>query len=170
VRIDLVAYAGDCRVWGEFDLDGDRLSDALNASDSLLLRNAVLEGLDDGRLVEVDEVALDRNDLYVVAARGPRGNSQRRIHTVPQRLEFLLGPYRVLGQVHGRPGMDSLAQLTRRPAMVPITNATIAYQIAGGLRVQDAGTIIINRDLAQEVRAADSFDRWAAKDYTWALE
>ena len=31
MRIDFVAYAGDCRVWGEFDLDGDRLSDALNA-------------------------------------------------------------------------------------------------------------------------------------------
>ena len=43
-----------------------------------------------------------------------------------------------------------------REVMVPLTDATIAYVIAGILEVRDAPTVIINRELASWLRAADA--------------
>ena len=42
--------------------------------------------------------------------------------------------------------------------MLPLTDATIAYVVGGILEVRDASTVIINRDLASWVRAADNDD------------
>jgi hypothetical protein len=39
--------------------------------------------------------------------------------------------------------------------MVPLTDATIAYVVAGVLEVVDAPTLIINRELAAWYREAD---------------
>jgi hypothetical protein len=42
-----------------------------------------------------------------------------------------------------------------RGVMLPLTDATIAYVVGGILEVRDATTILINRDLASWVLAAD---------------
>ena len=48
--------------------------------------------------------------------------------------------------------------------MVPLTDATIAYLIAGILEVRDAPTVIINRELASWLRAADADPVWTPAD------
>lgn len=166
--IDFVAYSADCRVWGEVSFGDERLTDFLNGDDPITLKNAVLEALVDGRVVEMPAVNVEREELFVVEARGPRGNRRQRIHTMSQRLDFQLGPYRVLGELHGRPGTVPLANIRNRGAMIPLTNSTIAYQANGRLRVHDAGTLIINWTVAEQVEEAE-VERWTAKDYTWAL-
>ena len=43
-----------------------------------------------------------------------------------------------------------------RGTLLPLTDATIAYVVGGILEVRDATTVIINRELASWVRAADA--------------
>jgi len=153
MQIHFVGYAGDCRVSGLLDLTRERMTETLNGMDVIPLHGVVLESLDDGRRVAIDELELSRDELYAVEARGPSGT--RRIHTVRQRIQVQLGPYTVLGELHVRPGADPLASVVRRPAMVPLTRATIAYVSGGQLQMHDAGTLLVNRCLADWVEAAE---------------
>src|SRR5664280_2734574 len=83
----------------------------------------------------------------------PTGEPARRLHTVRHRLEVRLGPYTVLGQMHTRPGGRPLVAIGQGSRMVPLTNATIAFNTDHGVNVIDVGTLIINRSLADWVRA-----------------
>ena len=151
--IDFAGYAADCRVSGLLMLNAERLSDMLNHSSSVTVHDVTLESLDDGRVVELPRVTLDRDELYAVTAAGPRGPEARRIHTVRHRLEIKLGPYSVLGQLHTMPGAPPLASVGRRGPLVPLTASTIAYVTGGALRMEDATTLIVNRSVAEWVRA-----------------
>jgi len=51
----------------------------------------------------------------------------------------------ILGDLHTPPDRDPIGDVLRRPSMVPLTNATIAYQFAGRPEAADVGTIIVNR-------------------------
>ena len=153
MQIEFAAYAGDCRVTGRLNLEGDRLSDMLDRQSVLTIADATLESLDDGRIVQLPEVTLDRDELFVVEATGPRGPVARRIHTVRHRLQIQVGPYAILGYLHARPGSPPLMVVGRRGPMVPMTDATIAYMSGGCLQLHDAETLIINRGLADWVRA-----------------
>jgi hypothetical protein len=154
MRVEFIAYAGDCRVAGATTLgDGERLTDVLNRDVTLVVAGARLTSHADGHTVEVGEIALDRDDLFAIEALGPRGEPARRLHTVRHRLEVRLGPYRVLGQMHTRPGGRPLVALGQGSRMVPLTNATIAFNTDHGVDAIDVGTLIINRSLADWVRA-----------------
>ncbi len=144
VIIGFAAYAGDCTITGQLALARDRLSDMLNEASEIVVRDAVLEGLADPRPVHVRELPLQRDDLYLVEATGPRGPQDRRIHTVRHRLRFQVGPYTVLGQLHAMPGVAPLRSPRLRRSMVPLTNATIAFVRGGSLQMHDASALVVN--------------------------
>jgi hypothetical protein len=154
MRVEFIAYAGDCRVAGATTLaDGERLTDVLNRDLTIVVEGARLTSHADGHTVEVGEITLERDGLFAIEALGPRGQSSRRIHTVRHRLEVRLGPHTVLGQLHTMPGGRPLVAIGQRSPMIPMTNATIAFNTDDGIEALDIQTLIINRSLAEWVRA-----------------
>jgi hypothetical protein len=154
MRVEFIAYAGDCRVSGVTTLGrGERLTDLLNRSPTIVVEAARLTSHADGRTVEAGELSLEQEDLFAIEALDPRGEPGRRIHTVRHRMEVRLGPYTVLGQLHSRPGAKPLVAMGQRLSMIPLTNATIAFNTDDGVEAMDVGTLIINRSLADWVRA-----------------
>jgi hypothetical protein len=154
--IDFTAYSADCLISGRLDLTAPRLTDMLNSQPTLHLTDVVLEGLVDAGRISVASYTLRRDEVYAVKVTGPRGLPELRIVTVPHRVQAQIGPYNVLGRLNAAPGAAPLKSMANRGSMLPLTDATIAYVVAGILEVRDASTIIINRDLAAWVRAADT--------------
>ena len=74
---------------------------------------------------------MGRDELLAVRASGPRGNLGRRSRSRPYPVTLQSGPYEIHGYLHGPPAGDPIRQLARRPPMVPLTEASIAYQAAG---------------------------------------
>ena len=154
---EVIAYAGDCRIIGTITFaEDERLSDVLNESELLFVTDARPISHADGHEVDVDELRIERDELFAIEAVGSRGSVYKRIHTVKHRLEVHLGPYTVLGHLHARPGSDPLLSMGRRPSMIPLTNATIAYNGPDGVDARDVDTLIVNRDVADWVRADES--------------
>jgi len=153
--IELEAYAADCRLFGRLDLGDGRLTDLLNATPELRIRDARLESLADGHVVEAPELAVARHELYAVVASGPRGDAARRLRTHATRVLVDLGPYKIVGLVHGTPASDPLAAALRRAAWVPLTDVSVTYR-RGLDSVSDAvDTLLVNRDVAESFRAVE---------------
>ena len=60
-----------------------------------------------------------------------------------------VGPYLILGRLHVKPGADAMASVLKREPMIPLTNVTIAYEMAGTFLTRDVPTIIVNRMLVE---------------------
>jgi len=157
MRIGFIGFAGDCLISGQLDLQGERLTDHLNAQPLVSLDAAILEGLAGGR-VEAATFTIERSQLCAVLATGPRGATALRIPTDDRRIQAQIGPYAVLGRYHGLVGATSLRSFSEREPMVPLTDATIAYVLDGILEVRDAPVLIVNRDLATWYRDPDDVD------------
>ncbi len=155
MQIDFTGYSADCLITGQLELTAPRLTDMLNDQPTIELTNVVLEGLDDGRRILIPTYTLQRGEIYAVKVTGPRGSEALRISTVPHRVQAQIGPYNVLGRLNTAPGATPMRSLEERGVMLPLTDATIAYVVGGILEVRDASTVIINRELASWVRAAD---------------
>jgi hypothetical protein len=153
-ELEFAGYAEDCRIFGFLRLDAERLSDFLNAHERLRLVDVLAVALDGSRGVPADELWVTRGELLAVRASGPRGNAGRRGRTRLYPITARCGPYEVHGYLHGPPGGDPIRQLRRRPPMVPLTEAWIAYQAAGQDHRARVGTIIVNRELLDWVRPA----------------
>jgi len=154
----LVAFKGygvDFIVSGRVELTADRLTDLVNESETIELRDVVLEGLYDLARVVVPDYSIRRDELLAVKVAGPRGARVWRVPTTRHRVQAQLGPYNVLGRLHTPPGDSVAHRLSSSGPMLPLTDATIAYVIGGILEVRDAATILINRELASWVRADD---------------
>ena len=151
--IDFVAYGHESVLSGMLRLDADRLTDLLNASDELDLLDVVCLGLDGG-LAQADRVVVPRGELVAVKAGDPRGRPSLRRPTRQVAVVATAGRYVMHGYVHGRPGADPMMHLGRRPAMIPLTDATIAYDTPNGWRQDMASTLIVNRDTADSMRLA----------------
>ena len=154
--VDFTGFAGDCLISGRLDLRADRLTDQLNAEPEIKLIDVLLEGLLDGRQVMTPTFTIRRSELCAVKAGPPRGSRTHWTPTEPHRLQAQLGPYTVLGRLHVPPGTEALETIGQRDVMVPLTDATIAYVIAGLLEVRDCPTLIINRELASWLRDAEA--------------
>ena len=102
-------------------------------------------------------VQLQRDEIYAVKVSGPRG-SQARCGSSPCRTASRRRSARTTcsGASMPRPAWMPLATMSDRGTMLPLTDATIAYVVAGILEVRDATTVIINRELSSWVRAADA--------------
>jgi hypothetical protein len=97
--------------------------------------------------VALDSVSLERSDLMAVVATGPRGSEKQRVSLQTNRLQVSIGPYLILGRIHTKPGLDAVSSVLKREPMIPLTNATIAYEMAGAIVARDVPTIIVNRFL-----------------------
>jgi hypothetical protein len=144
MRISFTAYTFDCTVEGEVELTRPRLSDQLNEDDYLLVLSATLHSLDDGSVVTIDSMELEREAIYAIKAPDPRGAAARRVHTVRHRKGAAVGPYTLLGMLHERPGVTPLGALRLTRPFVAFTDATIAFLRAGHVEMRDCETLIVN--------------------------
>jgi hypothetical protein len=151
--IDFIAFGHECLVAGRLRLDADRLTDLLNGTDELELVDVVGLGLDGG-VLDANRVLVPRRELVAVKAGDPRGRASLRRTTRQVAVTAAAGRYVMHGYIHGRPGADPMIHLGRRPPMIPLTDATIAYETSQGWRVEDASTLIVNRDVAEYFRLA----------------
>ena len=154
-EVAFVAYGEDCILSGRTVLDADRLSDMLNAADEYALVGVTVERLDDGMPLQVDEIVVPRDELYLVHASGPRGDAARRRHTLPVHVAMKVGPYEVQGYLHGLPGADPIAAIRRRKSMIPLTEARISYVVGGEHRQDDVATVILNRERIEWVEVVE---------------
>ncbi|HEY6012762.1 MAG TPA: hypothetical protein VIU37_02100 [Candidatus Limnocylindrales bacterium] len=153
-QVDFVAYGEDCILSGRAVLDADRLSDMLNAHDEYLVSGLSVSRFDDDSPFELDdEIAIPRDEIYLVHASGPRGDAARRHRTMPQHLAVSMGPYKVRGFFHALPGADPVVAFRRRKVMVPLTDARIEFTIHGERREVQVDTLIVNREQIDWVQA-----------------
>ena len=154
-EVAFVAYGMDCILSGRTVLDADRLSDMLNANDEYALAGVTVERLGDGMPIQVDEVVVARDELYLVHASGPRGDAARRRHTLPKHVAMKVGPYEVQGFLHGLPGADPIVSIRRRKPMIPLTDVRIEYAVNGEHREDQVETVILNRERIEWVVAVE---------------
>jgi len=154
-EVEFSAYAEDCRLSGRIQLDAERLTDMLNDHDEVALVDVVVESLADGTSSRLPEFTVRRDELLVVEATGPRGNPGRRRRAHRHPLAVRLGPYEVRGLVHLVPGADTLDAVRRRRPMVPLTDASIAYERDGAVVQHRERTLIFNRECADWIRTID---------------
>jgi hypothetical protein len=131
MHLDLVAYAADCIVRGSVDVPEGRLTDALSELDELQFRHATLQSLEDGHVVEMDELTVARDELCVIEVNGPRGAADRRVRTVEEMLRAAVDPYRVTACVHTVPTANVLTSILRRGPILAMTDGLIEFEMAG---------------------------------------
>jgi hypothetical protein len=149
--LSLVVYAGDCVAAGDIEPPTARLVDVLNGGGPLVLRGTMLESLSDGHQVSAELTDVQLSELFAVDARDRPSDPGRQLHMVGHRLLIELGPYLAVGVFHGFPGARPSVAFARRGQIVPLTEARITYSVAGELRVDDVGTLLVNRDHADRV-------------------
>lgn len=143
----MIAYTDELVLHGFLAWGDDRLTDALNAAESVLLTDVEVEHLADGTRATMPQLRVARDELAAVAAEGPRGDPARRVRTQAQPVLIRSGPYEIRGRVHALAGADPIGSLRRRRPMVPLTMATIGFTVGGQPRSVAADLLIINRDL-----------------------
>lgn len=136
MREQLVAWAGDCMVRGSVELGEGRLSDRVNELDVVTFFDVTLRSFEDGREVDVEELEVERGELHVIEVRGRRGDPDRRLRTVEDRVTLELGPLLVTGNLHRPPNTQPMAALSRWARFVPLTDAVV------GMRDRDDDGVI----------------------------
>jgi len=175
--VGLTVYTGDSLAFGYVPLSAGRVTDLLNEHEEFEFVDTHLQSLEDGHGLTLRTVVIARDEIFVVAVAGPRGDPKRRTRTRPIPIELRLGPYDVLGNIHVVPGTDPLGSFRRR-TMVPITEATVEWDSPEGRRVAQWATVVVNRLLTdwiaparRDVRPPDlqlvpEADGGLAKDFT----
>jgi hypothetical protein len=131
--VELTVYSDDSRASGHLALSADRVTDLLNEHDAFRLVDLSVQSLEDGHALSLPKAVVLRDEMYAVAVSGPQGNARRRARARPCPVEIRLGQYDVSGNLHVLPGTDPLAGFfERRQVMVPLTEATIAYDSPAG--------------------------------------
>ena len=145
MREHLVAWAGDCVVRGTIDIEDGRFSDQVNGLELLTFFDATLEALDDGRQVRVGELEVERRELHLIEVKGRRGDPERRLRTVEERVALQVGPFVVTGNLHRSPSAQPLAALSGWSRFVPVTDAVIDVGGAPAAPVHEE-VVLVNRD------------------------
>ncbi len=153
--VPFIGYALGRRYIGYVECAGERLTDVLNRMESVVVHEAYVESFEDDTVVNLGDGEVDRSILYAVETSGGRGEEARRVVTARQRLRVQIGPYTALGVLHAAPGQMPLPYLTSRGPMIPLSDATLGFTARGSLTLKDVGTLIVNRDLLDWVRASD---------------
>ena len=157
--VELTVYSDDSRASGHLALSADRVTDLLNQHDEVRLVDPSVQSLEDGHELALPEVAVRRDEMYAVAVSGPQGNARRRTRTRPCPVELRLGQYDVSGSLHAVPGPDPVPGFFhRRQVMVPLTEATIAYDSPAGRVVSRYDTLLVNRLLVDRIAPARRSD------------
>lgn len=151
--VGLTVYTGDSLAFGYVPLAAGRVTDLLNEHEELEFFDTHLESLEDGHGLLLPVVAIAREEIFVVAVAGPRGDPKRRTRTRPIPIELRVGPYDVYGNIHVVPGTDPMSSFRRR-TMVPITEATVEWDAPEGRRVAQWDTVVVNRPLTDWIAPA----------------
>jgi hypothetical protein len=151
-EIEFVGFAEDCRVEGKLDLDDARLADLLNSHSSITVRDVTLVSNLDGHQQAFETLEIDRNELDIVIASGPRGDPKRRLSTKPSGVAMKLGPYNAEGFMHAPPTANPVRGFSHRPAMVAVTDAVLEYQFCDEPVSEWFRTLLVNRELAVSLR------------------
>ena len=155
-EIDFVGFADDCRVEGRVDLEDARLADLLNRRDSILVHHAVVVSTVDGHSQEFEQLEIERKELDLVVASGPRGDPSRRLATKPSGVTMKLGPYCAEGFMHAPPTANPIRSIDHGPTMVAITDACLEYMFCDEPVSEWFHTVLANRDLATSLRTAST--------------
>jgi hypothetical protein len=155
-EIDFVGFADDCRVEGRVDLEDARLADLLNRQDSVLVRDVLVVSIVDGHSQKFEQLEIERNELDLVVASGPRGDPSRRLATKPNGVTMKLGPYSAEGFMHAPPTANPVRSIDHRQTMVAITDAVLEYMFCDEPVSEWFHTVLVNRDLAISLRTAST--------------
>ncbi len=153
--VPFVGYAQGRRFIGYVECRDDRLAEFLNRNDRIVLRDSFVENFADDIVTNLGDGELDRSTLYAVEAFAAGSYTSRRIPSAQHRLHVQLGPYSALGVLHTPPGQLPLPLLTTNGPMVTLSDATLGYACRGSLVLRDVGTLVINREFIDWVRASD---------------
>jgi hypothetical protein len=160
MREPLVAWAGDCRVRGEVDLGDGRLSDEVNEGDLLTFFAATLEAIEDGHVVAVEELEVERRELHLIEVEGRQGDPTRRLRTIVEPVRLEIGPFRVTGNLHRSPAAQPLAALNRHQRFVPVTDAY--FDLLDGSRpTRLLPVLLVNRELVRKSEPLAQIAVWA---------
>jgi hypothetical protein len=162
MQIPFTAYAEDCTVTGEIALGADRLSDLLSTTTEYEIGPVAFRALDDGREVKAESCAVERDDLLVVLATGPRGKAERRLWTRQHPVRARVGPYVVVGYLHAPPTIDPLRTTDRRP-IVALTAGTLVYAEGGTTVRVESEAILLNSAKIDRLESATDDDIGLAK-------
>jgi hypothetical protein len=152
-QIDFVGYSDDCTVEGKVELEWPRLADMLNDRSTIVVHDAVLVSTADGHSTSFDKLEINRDELEIVVASGPRGDPGRRLATRPNEVKVKLGPYSAAGYMHAPATANPVTGLNRRPVMVAMTDAVLEYDFCEKPVSQSYMTILVNRELASYLRS-----------------
>jgi hypothetical protein len=169
MQIPFTAYAEDCTVSGQIALESDRLSDFLASTDEFEVGGAAFRALDDGRVVEADSADINRDDLCVVVASGPRGRVERRLWTRQYPVRARVGPYVVLGYLHAPPTIDPLRTTDRRPILA-MTSSILEYAEAGAPIRVESEALLVNSAKIDVLESATEEDLGLARTVEYRVE
>lgn len=130
----------------------ERISDTVNRVASLRLVDVTITDLESqsASTVPASEVPLDQVLLIIP---GDRPAAERRIWTRRRYVEIAMGEFAVFGDLHAPAAADPIANLHRRPAFVPLTDATIVAA-ANGASLAATPAVIVNTASATSIRDA----------------
>jgi hypothetical protein len=154
--VDIVAYGEDCILSGRVVLDEDPLTEMLNDHEEYTLTGVTVERFDGGSPIEIDDVLVGRDELFLVHSSGPLGVVGLRWATAPRYVAVKMGPYRVRGFFHGPPGADPVDAIRRRKAMVPLSEVRIEYRLHGQPRETRVATVIMNRHQVEWIQPVET--------------
>jgi len=170
--VDLIAFTADRRISGTIPLADDRLSDMLNSVPRIVMRNATVQDLVADAVARTADVTLAVGSIVAVVATGRRGNEMRRHRTDLRLARIGVVRFVVTGSLHVPAGsVDPMASndpavvLAGRDVLVPLTDATIAYDVGREPTTETHATILINRAHATWIDLDDAaaFDKDATE-------
>ena len=130
MQLEFTAYADDYTVGGDTEFQGDRLADFIDRVDEVELQGATVLALDDGRQHELPSATIERDELCMVVATGPRGRADLRLRTRAYPMRAEVGPYAVCGYFHVPPTSDPFA-VARHRSVVALRPVKVAFDVAG---------------------------------------
>ena len=150
-----VGYSYGRRYVGQVDCGGDRLAQLINDDGSVMVHDAYVESFDDDTISHLGDVTLDRAILYAIELDCRREEQARRAGSERRRIHVRLGPYSALGLLPETAGQLPLPLFGSGGPMIRLSNATIGYTGAGVPQLRDVGSLIVNRELTDWVRACE---------------
>ena len=157
MQIPFSAYAEDCMVSGELAIHTDRLSDFLASTTEFQLASPEFRALDDGRTVTAASCEIERDDLCVILATGPRGLAERRLWTRQHSVRMRVGPYSVVGYLHSPPTIDPFRTTDRRP-IVALTSCLVGHPDGAGTTWVEAEAVLVNTSKIEQLEMASEED------------
>jgi hypothetical protein len=141
-------YTSAALVTGSIMPEGRRLSDILNGSSLLRLRQPHLTpyraGLQLERTGEAEWRSVDTADVLFVAPPEHTSARQMRVHRKQRRVRIAAGDFEITGVAHVPPGNDLAAYLRRSGVrFLPLTNA-VAYSRADPAWERVAPVLLVN--------------------------